>query len=206
MAGDRLEYPCMVFVGQKGTRKTDTIMRKFVLPAWKRNRRKVLIVAQALAWTHEQLGLASTSSVQQLERFCKGNNGILVYLLTDLDKRNIKQVYGIIGDHFRNGTIVLEDCTSYVDSSAITAVKNIFINNKNFRCNVFMSYHSIDTPKFVRENTTHFMLHKSVSAMDKNISKYQRYYPTCFDAMYAAWQRVQDHPTQYYHELIETGI
>lgn len=206
MSGNKLEFACMVFVGQKGVRKTDTIMRKLVIPVYNKNKRKVLIVAQAMAWTHEQYGLESTSSITELTSFCKGNNGILVYLLTDLDKRKVKEVYTIIGQHFRNGTIVLEDCTSYVDSSAITPIRNIFINHKNFRCNVFMSYHSIDTPKFVRENTTHFVLFKSISSMDTNERKYRNYYPTCYPTMLAAWHRVQAHPTQYYHETIETGI
>ncbi len=201
-----MEYPCTVIIGQKETRKTDSLLRELVIPAYKRNNRPVLIVAQEKAWSHLQYGFAATSSIEELKNFCTKGKGIMMFLLTNLRKPWIEQVYTVIGECFRDGTLILEDCTSYVKSNAMAAIQNIFVNNKNFRFNVFMSYHTVNLPDFVRDHTSHIRLHKSHSAVDKNLPKYERYYASCFDEFYEAWKRVQGHTNHFYHETIETGI
>lgn len=109
-----------------------------------------------------------------------------------------------IANNFRDGLVIFEDCTKYIDASPSRAIKTFLVDHRMYRCDLIFTFHSLKRiPPFFFEMTSYITLCKTQEqiegARNKNII------PN-YESVIKAWNKVQEHSDPYYSITVETLI
>jgi hypothetical protein len=137
---------------------------------------------------------------QQIDReqFKRWNKGIKRFYESDHE-----EMFAFITQHFRNGLIIFEDCTKYIDPLPSRQIKTFLVDHRMWDADLVFTFHSLmRVPKFFWEMTAYIVLKKT---QDEEKELLRRPIPNK-PAVLAAWRRVQAHKSEYHDETVETLI
>ncbi len=113
------------------------------------------------------------------------------------------EMFAFIIKWFRNGLIVFEDCTKYIDPNPNKQIKTFLVDHRMWDADLLFTFHSLmRVPKFFWEMTSYIVLKKT---QDEEAEILKRPIPNKPDVL-AAFRRVQAHKNPYHDETVETLI
>jgi hypothetical protein len=109
-----------------------------------------------------------------------------------------------IADYFRDGLVIFEDCTKYIEGNVHPSIKTFLVDHRMFNCDLIFTFHSLKrVPPFFWEMISYCTLFKTAetfeSARNKNVI------PN-YENILAAFKRINKNKDQRYNETIETLI
>lgn len=191
MSSTRGHFASLI-VGRKRTGKStyaNEIAEKY---ARKHPGKKVLII--------DVNGSPAYQKHQQIDRalFVRWTKGIKRFYEPDH-----AAMFAFIIEHFRNGLIIFEDCTKYIDPHPSKQIKQFLVDHRMWDADLVFTFHSLlRVPRFFWEMTAAIVL-KKTQEEEKELLK--RPIPNK-TAVLAAWRRVQAARSEYAHETVETLI
>jgi hypothetical protein len=109
-----------------------------------------------------------------------------------------------VAQHFRNGLVIFEDCTKYINSNPSVEVKALLVDHRMWNCDMLYTFHSFNrVPIFFWEMTAYIMLLKTQD--DINTPRNRRVIPN-FKEVAAAHKRVMANKDAFYCEVVDTLI
>lgn len=109
----------------------------------------------------------------------------------------------IIAENYRNGLIIFEDCTKYISGNVSPEIKTFLVDHRMFNCDLVFTFHSLKrVPPFFWEMISYVTLLKT----QENFGNEYRNRVPNFEAVQAAFKRVNASKDDYYSETIETLI
>lgn len=110
----------------------------------------------------------------------------------------------IIAKYFRNGLVIFEDCTKYIEGNVHPSIKEFLVDHRMFNCDLIFTFHSLKrVPPFFWEMISYCVLFKTAetfeSARNKNVI------PN-YESILSAFRRVNKAKDIRYNETIETLI
>lgn len=118
-------------------------------------------------------------------------NGMYKFWPRTDTKESRNKMFQFLARYYRNGTLVIEDTTTYLHGNVPEPVRKWIIQHKNFGIDLFTTYHDLHMPPFVRKYVTHIVLFKNGSEMDNNPRKYREMYEKDIDKILSAWRKVE---------------
>lgn len=110
----------------------------------------------------------------------------------------------IIADNFRNGLVLFEDSTKYIEPNVHPSIKTFLVDHRMYQCDLVFTFHAIKfVPPFFWQMINYCVLFKTVenveTARNKNtIPNYEN--------LIAAFKRVNKNKDIRHYETIETLI
>lgn len=113
------------------------------------------------------------------------------------------EMFAFITQHFRNGLIIFEDCTKYIDPHPTKQIKTFLVDHRMWDADLVFTFHSLlRVPRFFWEMTSAIVLKKT---QDEENEVLKRPIPNK-QAVIAAFRRVQASKNEFTHETIETLV
>lgn len=179
-----------IMVGRKGTGKSTKLA---VIAAKYPASKKVLIIDVNGSPAYNNFERIEISKLKHL----KSGKVKLLGTPSDSDLE-------FIAENFRDGLVIFEDCTKYIESSPSRAIKTFLVDHRMYRCDLIFTFHSLKRiPPFFFEMTSYITLCKTQEqiegARNKNII------PN-YENVIKAWNKVQTNPNPYYSLTVETFV
>lgn len=180
----------IVMVGKKGCGKSTKlaeIARKYPADL------KVLIIDVNESPAYNQFQKIDVNDIKRLKK------GKVRLLGTPTE-----ETLNIIARDFRNGLIIFEDCTKYIENSPSKGIKTILVDHRMLGCDLIFTFHAVKfIPPFFWQMTSYVTLCKTMenveTARNKNVI------PN-YDEIIKAYKKVNASPDKYYSETVETYI
>jgi hypothetical protein len=192
MAKERLNM-AGVIVGRKGTGKS-TFLNERAKAYYKAHPdKKVLII--------DVNGSPAYKEHPELDhtKFARWNKG--VYRFYDSDH---KKMFDYICKHFKNGLIILEDCTKYIPANPGGQVKALLVDHRMWNADLIFTFHSFKRiPLFFWEMVSYVTILKTQEDFENSRNKVN--IPN-YEAVAAARKKVIAHKNPYYNLTVETLI
>ena len=113
------------------------------------------------------------------------------------------EMFAFIIANFRNGLIIFEDCTKYIDANPSKQIKTFLVDHRMWEADLLFTFHSLKrVPNFFWEMTSAVVLKKTQEEEKEWLKKP---IPNKTDLL-AAWRRVQAHKSEYHQETVQTLI
>jgi len=146
-----------------------------------------------------------------LYRLLKGKGIAKFYDFNPDDEKVEETILKYLRQHFRNGTLVIEDASPFVSHTASNIIKRWFTNHKNYGVDLVVTFHSLRmVPEFLRNMAHNIVLFKTQDNLDINKNELRKMYAGCWDSLYTGWKKVNTAPeTKNYiqpYVIIETGL
>lgn len=189
-----------IVVGRKGTGKS-TYLNNLAEQYAKSTGRRVLIydVNGSPAYSkHQKLSKA------QFKYWCEnGLKGIKRFYLGD---ENDREAFTIIRNYFKDGLLIMEDCTKYINANPQPYVKPLLVDNRMWGADIIYTFHSIKrVPPFFWEMSSYLTIFKTNEVLRENDRKWEDRIVN-WEGVYAARQKVLKNKDPYYSVTIETGV
>lgn len=124
----------------------------------------------------------------------------VVKLIGTPDRDTLKK----IAQDFRNGLIIFEDCTKYIDGNPKPEIKAFLVDHRMYGCDLIFTFHSLKrVPPFFWEMTAYVTLFKTLENFDTGANRNR--IPN-FENMLKAYNKVNSHPDQRHKITVETMI
>ncbi|MBC8051888.1 MAG: hypothetical protein H7Y13_02370 [Sphingobacteriaceae bacterium] len=115
-----------------------------------------------------------------------------------------EETLNIIARDFRDGLLIAEDCTKYIENSPTKAVKTLLVDHRMLGCDLVFTFHAIKfIPPFFWQMLSHVMICKTMENVDT--ARNRNVIPNA-DEIIAAYLRVKASKDAYYCETVETYI
>lgn len=110
----------------------------------------------------------------------------------------LNSIHSIINEgHLRNGVMVFEDCTNYIDQNPHRIVKKFCVNHRMFGLDLFFTTHALsDLPKWFRKRMNYIVIFKTGEDFTGPKDIRQMGYRNS-DAIYEAWVKVMNDPSPF---------
>lgn len=181
-----------LIVGRKRTGKSTAANALAVKYAKANPTKKVLIIdvnGSPAYREHEQIDRA---------KFVRWVKGVKRFYESDHE-----EMFAFISKHFRNGLIIFEDCTKYIEANPSRQIKTMLVDHRMWDADLIFTFHSLArVPPMFWEMTAYIVLKKT---MDTENQIKSRRIPN-LPGVLAAWHRVQNHANEYHSETVETGV
>lgn len=168
---------------------------------------KILVLTPSIPKAYE--GFPVIKNIESLQRRWKG---VFLYYNHQSAKQMLKDVHDLVTNgYLKNGLIVFEDCTNYIDPYPSESIKNFLVNNKNYDLDLIFTTHMLRLiPKFCRGMLNSITVFKTNEVFEKPQEMRALDYPN-YTELYNAWKRVMAAPNDkkkfiQYHETILTGV
>jgi len=110
----------------------------------------------------------------------------------------------VIADNFRDGLVIFEDCTKYIEGNVHPSIKAFLVDHRMFNCDLIFTFHSLKrVPPFFWEMIGYCVLFKTLETFEGSRNK--TVIPN-YENMVSAFKRVNKHRDVRYNETIETMI
>jgi hypothetical protein len=147
-----------------------------------------LIKSDSIAYS----GFRRLNSYNELKAFCETGTGFAKFWdFESKPKEAPKKALSFLAQNFRNGILICEDSTSYLESYVPEEVKDWIINRKNYGVDIFLVYHFM--LPLNRKFTTlysNMILFKVPDNVKHNFNDYAKQYKD-WDKVHEAWQKIQ---------------
>lgn len=159
--------------------------------------KKVLIidVNASPAYSHYQL-----LSYNGLESWCKNHDtGIKRFFDSDYDK-----MFSVIPKHFKNGGLILEDCTKYIPAIPSPEIKTYLVDHRMWNVDLFFTFHALEfIPKFFFKMITHYTVFKTQDILDNRDRELRKRFPN-YDVLKKAWDDVMKSSNEHANRTVPT--
>ncbi|TKB96857.1 hypothetical protein [Pedobacter cryophilus] len=109
-----------------------------------------------------------------------------------------------IAKTFRNGLVIFEDCTKYINSNLSKGVKTFLTDHRMMGCDLIFTFHSIRRiPRQFWEMTSYVIIGKTHEVFEDGANKNR--IPN-YENVLKAWKNVMANPSPYYKETVETFV
>jgi hypothetical protein len=109
-----------------------------------------------------------------------------------------------IAKHFRDGLIVFEDCTKYIEGNVAPEIKAFLVDHRMHRADLIFTFHAFRrVPPFFWEMSSYVTIMKTQEQIDT--SRNRNNIPN-FDEVYNTWKEVMASPSEYENATIETLV
>jgi hypothetical protein len=199
MINERQNIRCAI-IGVNGTGKSTHIVKR-ILPCYDMRSQKAIVVTETID-NPAYNKLESVNSLEQLQTLRRGP-----VKFWDFDEENdfmlLVKLHDIIArGALRNGVIVFEDCTNYVDANPHRIVKKFVVNHRMYNLDLFFTTHSLtDLPKWFRKRMNYLTLFKTGDNF-RNENDVRALGYTNYRAVYEAWVKVMNHPNPHFNLTI----
>ena len=125
-----------VIVGRRATGKS-TYGNQLAEFYYKKTGKKALVidVNGAAAYAHHQ-----ELDEKQFMKWCKGDyGGVKRFYLSDN-----AHMMELVAKNFRNGFVLFEDCTKYIEANPKKIVKDFLVDLRMWNVDLFFTFHSLD--------------------------------------------------------------
>lgn len=111
------------------------------------------------------------------------------------------------GQHWmQNGAIVFEDASNYIEHTPSKPIKSFLGNHRMYHLDLFFTVHSWkDLPGFLRRRLTHLRIFKTLDAFESYHRLAGLDYPNA-ENLYQVWVHVMNHTSNYFNQLVKTGV
>lgn len=191
------------WIGEKGCGKTSRALGdpehkvdSFILSHCKKWNMKALFVDN---WAdrpgYEMIPIVTFDELKA-GAFKRGSARVIV------DRSSRVEIATVLYESMRNTVICVEDSRMIVPSNiSDTPWEDLLISNKNMRCSLIFMFHGFGgiPPKMYQyiDELEIYKTRQDPAIRQREISKY--------DQCREIWQRVLNHPNQYYHETYYNG-
>lgn len=109
-----------------------------------------------------------------------------------------------IAKDFKNGLVVFEDCTKYIEGNVHPVIKAFLVDHRMNNCDLIFTFHSLKrVPPFFWEMLSYVTLLKTQESFETGTNKNR--VPN-YEAFVQAYRKVNDHPSRYYSVTVETFV
>lgn len=187
-------------IGVNGTGKS-TFATNEIIPCYDLRVKKAVIVTQTI----DNPAFKKIQKVTDFEELSSLRNGAVKFWDFDSgdDFKLLLKLHDIIvRGALRNGVMLFEDCTNYVDSNPHRIIKTFNVNHRMYGLDLFWTTHALtDLPKWFRKRMNLITIFKTgdtfTSERDVKSLGYSNY-----RAVYETWVKVMNHPDPHYHLTI----
>lgn len=187
-------------IGVNGTGKSTFTVKK-IIPAYDMRTQKAVVVTETIdnPVYNRFEAITDYETLQTLKRGC--------IKFWDFDAENdfmiLVKLHDIIArGALRNGCIIFEDCTNYVDANPHRIVKKFVVNHRMYNLDLFFTTHALtDLPKWFRKRMNFITLFKTGDNF-RNENDVRALGYTNYRAVYEAWVKVMNHPDKHYNLTI----
>lgn len=184
-----------ILVGRKATGKS-TYLAKLAKGFSTRTGKRSLIIDVNGAPAYKDIPLLDEKGFSTWN----SNSSLRVakFYLSDEDK-----MLGLIADNFKNGLLVLEDCTKYIPSNPPQNIKKMLVDNRMLNLDLFFTFHSLrKVPPFFWDLVDTIVLGKTQDRLrPSDVDRYPNFY-----AIQKAFEEVQRSKDQYIKRTVNTLI
>jgi hypothetical protein len=185
-----------IIVGRKGTGKSTTANNLAVEYA-RRTGKKALIIDVNGSPAYKDHPLLTTHQLKTWKP--DANTRVARYYLQDH-----KEMFQAITDHFRNGFVVFEDCTKYIDPNPSRQIKTFLVDHRMWNVDMLFTFHSFKrVPNFFWEMTNYVIILKTQEEFET--ARNRSIIPN-FEKVKEAREKVMKHKSDYYNLTVETLI
>lgn len=195
-----------VIVGAKAQGKSG-FARKVIDTCYNPATQRILVVTQTDPPAYSDM--QRINSLQKLATW-KGNGMVKFY--SDGDPfammRGLVQLAqrGVL----KNGLIVFEDCTNYIDPNPDRSVKNFLVNHRMYNLDLLYTTHAVKfVPPFFWKMINSVTVFKTLDTFTNEKDLERRQIPNA-TAVYEAWRKVMQHGKIpgfiQYHLTVKTGL
>lgn len=202
---DGRQHERHAFIGVNGTGKS-TVIEKILRQSYDPKTQKILIIAET-----DPPAYAKYKRVHSYEALKNWKSGIVKFYDYNNDPfKMLAQLKQLCNEgYIRNGCVVFEDCTNYVDSNPHREVKSFIVNHRMYDIDLFFTVHALDLlPKFMRKFMHSVTLFKTGDVLrserDLAALKYQNHV-----AMYNAYIKAQQEfakGNKHFNSTVYTGL
>lgn len=115
-----------------------------------------------------------------------------------------KDVLKKIATDFRNGLIIFEDCTKYIEGNPIPEIKTFLVDHRMYNCDLIFTFHSLKrVPPFFWEMTSYVTLFKTLENFDNGTNRNR--IPN-YENILKAFKKVNSHNDDRFKITVETMI
>ncbi|RFZ84775.1 hypothetical protein DYU05_03985 [Mucilaginibacter terrenus] len=179
-----------IVVGRKGTGKSTKLAK--IASAYPADS-KVLIIDVNGSPAYNQFKEITINQVKLLRK------GVVRLLGTPSTETLL-----IIARDFRDGLVIFEDCTKYIEGNVRPEIKTFLVDHRMFRVDLIFTFHSLKrVPPFFWEMISYVTLLKTQETFSQGM--YRNRVPN-YEKVLAAFNKVNAHPDNYYSITVETLI
>lgn len=110
----------------------------------------------------------------------------------------------LIASYWRDGLIVFEDCTKYIEGNVHPVIKAFLVDHRMHQCDLIFTFHSIKRiPPFFWEMISYITIFKTAETFESSRNK--NVIPN-YEAILATFNRVNKNKDIRYNETVETLI
>lgn len=189
------EHTTGIMIGERATGKSTDLL-KLAKGYVDKTAKRALILDVNGAPAYKDLPLLT---VGELQKWRHGNEpSIARFYLKDLDR-----MFAIVEENFRNGFLVFEDCTKYIDANPSRAIKSFLVDHRMMGLDLFWVFHSVGSvPPFFWKMTNYIILKKTVETFRPG----DKYKYTFFSELLKAHQTLSKSKDRYKSIVIQTNI
>jgi hypothetical protein len=138
-------------------------------------------------------------------------HGVIRYHNPEGFKQTIRDVYEAASSgHLRNGAVIFDDCTKYIDANPAEDIKNFLVDRRMIGLDLIFTTHALRfLPKFCRGMINSVTIFKTAETFESEKEIKALQYPN-YSAIYKAWKDIMNQPATSRHiqphHTITTGI
>ena len=191
----RRENECGVVVGMKNTGKS-TFLAEYARGYAKRTGKRVLIVDVNGAPAYAEFPKLSLTAFNTWN----GDSSIRIAKIYESD---LKVLFGSIAQRFRNGLLIIEDCTKYIDATPSREIKSILVDHRMWNVDPLFTFHAVSSiPPFFLKMINFVVLKKTL----ENFPPGAQYRYPFWNVLQKALAELAKEKDRYTYRIIQTGL
>jgi hypothetical protein len=198
-------YEAHALIGGRGQGKSSYARKLF--DAYDLRSQRILVLTATLPPAYKDI--TEVKDINQLKRW---KRGMVRYYNHESPKQMLKDIHDLcVQGYIRNGLVIFEDCTNYIDPWPAESIRQFLVNCRMFQLDLIFTTHALAfLPKFVRRMVNTITVFKTAETFETPKEVKQLGYPN-YEAVYDAWQECMRAPKNnrsyvQHYVTIETGI
>lgn len=115
-----------------------------------------------------------------------------------------RETLATIASDFRNGLVIFEDCTKYIDGNVSPEIKAFLIDHRMYGCDLIFTFHSLKrVPPFFWEQLAYVTLLKTQETFET--ARNRQIIPN-YEEMLKAFNQVNRSPDNYAKRTVQTFV
>lgn len=186
-----------ILVGQKATGKSTELER--IARDYSKSGKKALILDVNGSPAYAKVPAIQTAD--EFRKWCTGKSDIGP-LAKYYDPDHVVMFEFLI-KYFRNGLVVFEDCTKYIDATPSREIKTFLVDHRMWNVDLLFTFHAVSmVPPFFWKMTSYVIL-KRTTEVFRPSDKFR--YPF-WEALQKGIERLKKSKNPYESVVIETGL